>query len=185
MIGLAVQDAHFDGVSMADLEPYAGYDDIRQIERHSIRRFMEQHRSYLQGRVLDFGAGKPGTCHEPQPYRDLVDGEYEPYDLGDPAPRGLYDTIMCNQVFQYLDNPSETLECFYRRLETGGHLVMTYTTNWDEVEAGDFWRFTKSGMEKMLRKVSFAVRVHERRAEVRIGNFKFPLGYGLVAVAVK
>jgi SAM-dependent methyltransferase len=140
---------------------------------------MERNRQYLRGRVLDFGAGK-------QPYRDLVDGEYIPLEKGDtiPALEATFDCVMCNQVIQYLRHPGSVLDQFHDWLVLGGgHLVMTYPSNWDEIEADDLWRFTKMGMELMLKRASFEVMVHDRRAEIDLNGFKFPLGYGVVARA--
>jgi|GEM_PF-2541641 len=156
---------------------------VRELERTSIRRFMEQHGRYIYGgRVLDFGAGKPETCRTPQPYRDLVHGDYVPYDEGDPWPAGaLFDAVICTQVMQYLVDPKVWLGRLFGVLKPGGYLVMTYPTNWDEVEVNDFWRFTKAGMEVLLFQAGFDIVRHERRASIDLGGFRFPLGYGVVA----
>jgi SAM-dependent methyltransferase len=147
---------------------------IRKLERGSIRAFMEKHKGYLQGRVLDFGCGQ-------KPYADMVSGQYVPFDYGDPAPEPPFDVIMCNQVAQYLSNPPEQMRQFAKMLKPHGYLVMTYPTNWDEVETEDLFRFTKSGMEWMVKRAGFKVLVHQRRAEIQLGGFRFPLGYGIVA----
>ena len=154
-------------------------DTVRALERRSIRTFMERNRDYLRGRVLDFGAGK-------QPYRDLVQGKYVPLERGDDLPSGEegFDCIICNQVFQYLEQPSGVLGRFNEWLyPTKGYLVMSYATNWDEVESEDLFRFTKKGMEFLLARSKFEVVAHERRAEINLNGFKFPLGYGVVARA--
>jgi SAM-dependent methyltransferase len=149
-------------------------DPIRQVERASIRAFMEKHAACLTGRVLDFGAGQ-------QPYRDLVSGDYIPYEKGGHLTGGYVDAVMCNQVLQYVDRPLDILRHgIYSALKPGGHLLLTYPTNWDEVEPTDLWRWTRAGMEQLLRQAGFAILIHERRAEVVLGNFKFPLGYGAV-----
>ena len=154
---------------------------IRGLERNSIREFVTGHKDLLTGRVLDFGAGKEGTCLKPQPYRTLIDGEYDAWDLGDMWPIGDYDAILCTQVLQYVPDPPLLLHWFHGWLKEGGYLVMTYPTSWDEVEDTDLWRFTKVGMEKLLLDQKFEVLHHERRAEIELGGFKFPLGYGVVA----
>lgn len=164
------------GGEWLDVEAYYPGDRIRQVERASIRAFMENHRELLRGRVLDFGAGQ-------KPYRELMQGgHYFPFEINDIAGAsfGPFDTIMCNQVLQYIENVPELLDGFAEWLVPGGHLVMTYPTNWDEVEHGDLWRFTKVGMDLLLRRAGFAIVEHVRRAEVVIANFKFPLGYGVV-----
>src|SRR5438093_6368333 len=74
------------GLTEAERRALYEFDPIRQADIASIRRFVESHCDLLRGRVLDFGAGKPGTCRQPQPYRDLVDGTYLPVDEGDWLP---------------------------------------------------------------------------------------------------
>lgn len=172
----AMETGALVGADQCDLTArYGQYDRIRQIERASIRAFLEKHRQYLKGRVLDFGAGE-------QPYRDLVEGEYVPFEKGQDIQAGPFDAVLCTQVVQYLDDVSTFLRWGARAaLKPGGHLVMTYPTNWDEVESGDFWRLTRMGMALLLHDTHFTVEVHERRAEVALGNFKFPLGYGVIA----
>lgn len=149
---------------------------------------------YLTGSVLDYGAGL-------QPYRRYVEsvgGVYVPWDrVGlpgsvatedagphDPLKSG-WDTIVCTQVLQYVLSPFQLLKDFYYALLTKqGVLLLTYATNWDEVEDEDLWRFTKAGMERLLFLAGFEVLSHERRAEVSCNDFTFPLGYGVVARAV-
>jgi SAM-dependent methyltransferase len=176
-----------DGLSRYECEEFAEYDPIRQAEIVSIRRFIEARREIFRGRVLDYGAGKPGTCRQPQPYRYLVerpDVEYLPYDRGDVLPNGPFDVILCTQVLQFVEDPSLTISQFAEWLRPWhGVLVMTYPTNWAECESSDLWRFTKAGVDRMLYRGGFEVGIHELRAEVQIDVFHFPLGYGVVAVA--
>lgn len=161
---------------------YKANDPIRRIERASIRQFMVNNRRYLKGRVLDFGAGKPGTCYQAEPYKDLVEGEYFPMDKGDPMPRGLFDAVICTQVLQYIENAHRSLNLnVFACLKDGGHLVLSYPMAWPGGEPGDLWRWTKEGMELLVRKAGLAILSHDLRAGIRIGSSLFELGYGLVA----
>lgn len=177
-----------NGVSRKECEALADYDPIRQAEIISIRRFLEARRGLLTGRILDFGAGKPGTCRAPEPYRDLCEGpdaEYFPFDRGDVLPPGPWDVVLCTQVLQYVSDPGAVLDLFGRWLHPRqGTLILTYPTNWAECENTDLWRFTKAGVERMLSRAHFQVVAHVRRAEVQVGAFHFPLGYGVVAGAL-
>ena len=155
---------------------------IREIERASIRDYVAMNRAYLRGRVLDFGAGKPGTCREPQPYRDLVQGEYVPFDIGDDLPAAPFDAILMTQVIQYLDDPRETLRDFGSMLKGGGVLVITGPTNWSEVETTDLWRFTRAGIRRLLEITGFRVVDVQQRAQVGIDGFALSLGWGAVAI---
>jgi methyltransferase family protein len=152
--------------------------EIRDLERSSIRAFVKTNDVYLMGRVLDFGAGKPGTCHEPQPYRRLVRGHYEAYDKGDKEPRGVFDAILCTQVLQSIPNPLATLTWMAERTTW---LVLTYPTHWEELDRAELYRFTKAGMEYLLKTAGFEVRIHERRWQLPYDDFELAGGYGVVA----
>lgn len=148
-----------------------------QLERPSILSFMEQNKSLLSGRVLDYGAGK-------QPYKHLVSGEYEAYDISYTdltMPRGSFDAIMCNQMIQYVMEPLSLFNFFFEKLKSGGHLVMTYPTHWEEVEDNDIYRFTKRGMEFLLSSVGFEIIKHEERCRISFEDFHLAIGYGIIA----
>lgn len=163
------------GAQWRDVERfYPGLDRLRQIERASIRAFMERHRGLLEGRVLDFGAGQ-------QPYRDLVKGEYVPLEEGSLWPQGPFDAVMCNQVAQYLSDFAGDLARLAALLRPGGSLLMTYPTTWPEVETNDLTRYTKCGMERRIAEVGLNVVEHWMRAEILIPMNRLILGYGLVA----
>lgn len=164
----------------------AGFDHFRQADIASIRRFVESNCNRLKGRVLDFGAGKPGTCRQPEPYRDLVVGEYIPVDKDDPIPHGPYDAVLCTQVTQYLTGLPDVLAWFQKLLYVReGSLVMTYATNWPEVEKEDLFRYTREGMERLLSNAGFAVQIHEPRAGLLCHPNTMVFGYGVVAVPRK
>lgn len=155
---------------------------IRDIERTSIREYVARNASHLRGRVLDFGAGKPGTCRQPEPYRDLVQGEYFPFDVGDELPSGPFDAVLMTQVIQYLHDPRQTLNQIGSLLRSGGALVITGPTNWAEVEVTDLWRFTRAGIRVLLETAGFRVLDVQQRAEMDIGGFVMSVGWGAVAV---
>jgi hypothetical protein len=180
--------------------------NLREYERESIRRFIESaaDEGHLKGRVLDFGCGTG-------PYRRIIEehgGEYHPFDrkhfggnvsgqdVGELLLHG-YDAVLCTQVVQYLHYPTDDMHKLRSLLgEAHGHLVMTYPTNWPEVESEDYRRYTKAGMERMLTHAGFSILRHEKRGSVWDPMFdttpwmretatgeEFVLGYGLVARA--
>lgn len=150
--------------------------NLRVAERNSIRAFVEKYRRFLAGRVMDFGAGK-------SPYKDLVavNAEYIAFEKGDKVPGGRFEAILSNQVLQYCESPGAILSFFHHKLIDGGHLVLTYPTNWPEVEANDYWRFTKAGMNRLLLENRFKVMHHEERAVLNIPGFGLVFGYGVIA----
>ena len=165
-------------------------------ENDSIRAFVQQAASegYLSGSVLDYGAGR-------MPYMDIVreaGGGYFAYD--DPeypnsmarkqlgkgwASRCPYDSVLCTQVIQYIPDPLAWLTEMHETLvRPGGYLVMTYPTNWPEIQEADLWRFPKAGMERLLVQAGFSIELHQRRATTAVmidESAVLALGYGVVA----
>lgn len=161
--------------------------EIRDLERSSIRSFVQNNSVYLEGRVLDYGCGMPHTCVKPQPYLDIVEsvharmgrGEYVAWDLdGSPFPEGHFDCVLMTQVLQFETDP----EGLIRDLRgIASHLVMTYPTHWEEVERNDLWRFTKAGVERMLKEAGWTVERHMERWSLPFEDFRLAGGYGVVA----
>lgn len=167
---------------------YATRGELRTVDVQSLRDFVESQKHLLTGKVLDFGAGR-------QPYKDLVSGSYHPYTPGlastpfgspETAPwedlLGDYDTVLCTQVVQYLDSPYAILRLFSSMLwRNEGYLILTYPTNWPEDEQADRHRFTKFGMEELLRAAKFDIIAHKCRGSIAFKDFSIPFGYGVVA----
>lgn len=173
---------------------------LRDIERESIRAFVQQAASegYLSSAVLDYGCGK-------QPYREIVvehlplGGVYQPFDQqhfpgnvsgenlgeGDPLVMSGWGSILCTQILQFVPDVPDLFMRFRQALESNGHLVLTYATNWPEVEPGDLHRFTKAGMERLLTEAGFRIVMHQRRARFNtdVTDEWFYTGYGAVAKA--
>ncbi len=169
-------------------------DHLTRLERESIREFIMQaaRAGYFDRRVLDYGCGF-------QPYRKIVEhrgGNYTAYDRGflpsnqsgdvgpdDPDWPREWDTVLCTQVIQFVTDPELFLRQTHDYLVEGGHLVMTYPTNWPEVEETDLWRFPKSGMEMLLERAGYTVVMHERRESIFDLGYEWAFGYGVVARA--
>lgn len=169
----------------------SSFSGLRGAEQASIRDFMITCRPYFTGKVLDYGCGT-------QPYRDIIeseDAEYFGYDRIDlPASRASqdygdlsftqkWDIIVCNQVLQYVYDPLVTILDFESSLVKGGYLILTYPTHWPEIEKEDFWRFTKMGMERLLKISGFEIVAHGCRHFIEIENFILAIGYGVIARA--
>lgn len=170
-------------------------DELRALERASIRQFLESNASEFEGRrVLDFGAGR-------MQYRSIVEdagGDYHPYDrmvfpasiahtdCGADRPLAeKWDVIICTQVIQYLLDPKATMYAFRSCLWPHGVLLMTGPTNWPEVEPEDRWRFTVNGVRALLENAMFAQVMVASRATLPIPGFNLSLGWGARATATK
>lgn len=179
---------------------------LRALEHTSIRKFVHfaADEGYLRGRVLDYGCGTG-------PYRRIVEehgGEWFGYDraefpdnhVGDVGDdpfivRDAFDGVLATQVVQYLRRPGSTLRRFNHRgairkerrffqpLRSGGHLVLSYPTNWPEAQPEDLHRFTKAGMERLLMEAGFEIIHHESRASFTWNRERFSLGGGVIARA--
>lgn len=156
--------------------------EIRDLQRTAIVEFLLG--QDFSGRVLDYGCGAA-------PYKGIVEtrgGEWHGYnrgiypggakvDIGPSEPlEQSWDVILCTQMLQYVPDPVGLLRDF----RTSKKLVMTYATNWPEVEPEDLHRFTRMGMERMLR--GWTIQQHVRIGEIPFGDREFlALGYGIVA----
>jgi SAM-dependent methyltransferase len=170
-------------------------DELTKIENASILKFLNSvaDEGYFKGRVLDYGCGR-------SPYRRLIErsgGDYHGFDRLDiPEAEweeevGLdfvvsneFDTILCTQVIQYVRDLLRLFKAFLYSLESrSGILVLSYPTNWPEVEETDLRRFTKAGMAALLTEAGFSILRHERRATIHSTGYEWAFGYGAIARA--
>jgi SAM-dependent methyltransferase len=166
--------------------------NLWDLERESLVAFLGEQAEHLQGKVLDYGCGDLR-------YRAIVEaagGSYYGYDradfaanvsrqdIGEDRPLDhVWDTILCCQVVQYVENVPALLRRFRRALRYGGVLVITWPTTWPEVEKEDLHRFTQSGMEALLRDAEFRRTESSARAFFTAAGAKFVIGYGAVCWA--
>lgn len=150
-------------------------EEIRKQERESIRIFLKENQKHLNGDVLDFGCGE-------EPYKEIVEGNYDSYDpvRNDLWPSKTYNTVMCNQVLEEVDNPLHTLKELSTLVEKGGIVLLTFASGWEEWGYPDRWRFTKAGMEYLTKQAGFEVIKTKERTFLPFDDFKLTLGWGFV-----
>lgn len=69
-----------------------------------------------------------------------------------------FDSLMCNQVFEHIFNPSEFLMEINRVLKSGGTILMTVPFIWDEHEQPyDFARYSSFGIMSLLERNGFQI----------------------------
>lgn len=166
-------------------------DELTLLDVESIRKFVlsVEAEGYLGGAVLDYGSGR-------QPHRDIIEaagGEYVPFDspsfpcsiastdTTELARGRKFDAVLCSGVLQFVDDVPEFLRHLRTWLYPDGVLVLSYTTNWPEVNHEDLHRFTRTGMDGLLIDAGWTVLRHERRATIHAHGYEWALGYGVVA----
>ena len=123
---------------------------------------------YARGRLADVGCGdKPYAPLAPPHVTAHVgfdasatgrgaDVGATAYEL--PAEDGSFDTVLCTDVLEHLEEPGEALREAYRVLEPGGHAIYTVPLHWHlHEEPRDFYRFTRHGLRYLFEKAGFEV----------------------------
>jgi SAM-dependent methyltransferase len=69
-----------------------------------------------------------------------------------PVDDGTYDVALCSQVLEHVDDPAGAIRELGRALRPGGRLLLTtHGTYYYHPLPGDYWRWTHTGLEKVLR----------------------------------
>lgn len=163
--------------------------EIRVRQRALISAFIAN-QDFSGCRVLDFGCGD-------EPHRKIIEaaggdwvgynrtdfpGSNEPNVGPDEPLAESWDAIVCAQLLQYVPDVAELLERFRAALTPRGRLILTYATNWPEVEQTDLWRFTKAGMAELLHRGCWQIEQHARLGAVSFGDREEQAhGYGVIA----
>jgi SAM-dependent methyltransferase len=142
-----------------------------------------------RGVVLDVGCGA-------QPYRPLVppaahyvgiDSARAPSDFGYELPDTIYfegetwpiesgsvDFVLCTETLEHVLEPSRLLEEAHRCLRQGGRLLLTvpFAARWHFVPE-DYWRFTPSSLNHLLRQAGFtSIGVYARGNALTVACYK-------------
>ena len=142
-----------------------------------------------EGAVLDVGCGA-------QPYRSLLpEGlQYTGIDTADagrdfgyhitdgiyfhgtrwPVATGNFDTVFATETLEHVESPEEFLSEARRVLKPNGFLILTipFAARWHYIPH-DYWRFTPSGLRKILVQAGFEVPVvYARGNEITVACYK-------------
>jgi SAM-dependent methyltransferase len=142
-----------------------------------------------RGAVLDVGSGA-------QPYRHLLPpgATYNAIDYGGaernfgysmpdttyyegdkwPVPDGSVDLILCTETMEHVPDPSLFLNEAIRCLKHDGRLILTvpFAARWHYIPH-DYWRFTPSGLERLLSAAGFGpVAVYARGNAFTVACYK-------------
>jgi SAM-dependent methyltransferase len=131
----------------------------------------------VTGRILDVGCGQ-------KPYADLFRfSEYIGLELDSPENRRTkkadvfyngssfpfqdreFDSVVANEVFEHVFNPTDFLREINRVLKPGGMLLLTVPFVWDEHEQpNDYARYSSFGLASIVKQSGF--KVIERRKSI-------------------
>ena len=162
---------------------------IFDLQAGSLWRDLSTQLPKARGVVLDVGCGA-------QPYRPLIDAEaryvgidtedakahfgYEVpdaiYFAGDrwPIEDASVDVVLCAETLEHVLEPATLLAEAHRCLRTGGDLLLTvpFSARWHFVPH-DYWRFTPSSLEHLLREAGFVdIAVYARGNAVTVACYK-------------
>ncbi len=131
------------------------------------RNVIEDNLEYIKGKTLDLGAG---SCK----YKGLIlksAKEYISLDMfynnkinivadihNTGLPSNEFNTILCTQVLEHIEKPTQVIVEIKRLLKSGGICLMTvpflYPHHADPV---DYFRYSKEGLEKLFLNEDFKI----------------------------
>jgi SAM-dependent methyltransferase len=147
------------------LEQWLAYS----VRRAQLDRDLAVVAPYMRGRVLEIGAGRRQRRGEFLPPVDRCkswtffdrDLSRRPDVVGDvqrsPFAQGVFDSIVCLEVLQYVESPQAALREACRMLTPAGTLIITTPFLHRADTREDYWRFTEFGLKRLLSEAGFAV----------------------------
>jgi SAM-dependent methyltransferase len=159
------------------------------VQAGSIWRDLRDELGQSHGSLIDIGCGA-------QLYRGLIPTHviYHGIDTNDAKARfgysvpdthyfngddwgvedGAFDTALCTEVLEHIQNPAAFLVRIFDCLRPGGRLVLTvpFAARWHFIPY-DYWRFTPSGLHLLLARVGFdEVHVRARGNPLTVACYK-------------
>jgi len=172
--------------------PCTGVTPLRRffdVQAGSIWADLAEELAGVRGTLVDAGCGA-------QPYRSLlpadvtyvgIDFDGAPAAFGYAQPDTRYydgkrwpvedefaDAVLATETLEHVEDPDEFLCEAYRCLKPGGRLILTvpFAARWHFIPA-DYWRFTPSGLDRLLRKARFGhVDVRARGNALTVACYK-------------
>lgn len=141
-----------------------GFDRGTPIDRYYIEKFLDLHRSVIQGRVLEIAEntyslkfGQPGLTSEILSYSPDHRAATIVGDLSKPEslPSNVVDCFICTQTFNFIYDFKKAIGGAYQLLKPGGTLLVTLAglsqiSQYDMERWGDYWRFTTKSAETVF-----------------------------------
>ncbi len=139
------------------------------VQRHLSRDVRDALARHARGRLLDVGCGgRPYQSAVPPGVRYVgadAPGSSRPDVWARasalPFAPGAFETVLCTQVLEHLEEPAEALSEIARVLAPGGRLVLSGPQAWFlHEEPNDYYRYTRFGLERVCRRAGLEVIEH-------------------------
>ena len=145
---------------------------IFQPDRYLLKKQISAIAQYVNGEVLDVGAGgndRYSSLFKYTKYIKMDVAKGENVDVvgsaeAIPFPESSFDSVVCTQVFEHLARPHICAQEIYRVLKKDGFALVTVPQmNELHEEPYDFFRYTKFGLEQLFTDVGFTMVECEER----------------------
>ena len=136
---------------------------LYQPRRKELTRAIKENAGYIGGDVLDVGAGSFDRYSSFFTYAKYIrmDLEGAPvYGSAEAIPfeNASFDSIVCTEALEYVENYAVALKEFVRVLRPGGRALVTFS-NYSPPHGTDYWRFMPRGIESVAKNAGLEVRI--------------------------
>jgi len=135
------------------------------IGRYYIDLFLKKHSTTIKGRCLEFGGTTYKSYFPKAEQYEVISIQEGPgidyvgdvHDIN-ALPIGIFDSIICTQVFEHLSHPHIASKSLYSMMKPGGVLLFTVPfINNIHYSPTDFYRFTPDGCRLILEEAGFVI----------------------------
>lgn len=135
------------------------------VGRFYVDEFIQKNACYVHGRCLEFGENRYRFFFSRSDLYEVISiysGPGVDYvcDIHAPTslPIGVYDAVICTQVFEHLREPLLAAAMIHRLLKPGGVLLLTAPfINNIHGDPSDYYRYTPEGLRYVLERTGFTI----------------------------
>lgn len=139
---------------------FTKFDKSSYQYREELEIFLINNKDLFNGNVLDVGAGSynfvKDTFSNSCNYKSF-EKHFQTDINGDVMELDKYildkqDLIIMLEVLEHIEDPFKAIEQIHMNLKKGGYLILSVPFNYEihGEDYGDFWRFTRQGLKKLL-----------------------------------